>query len=262
MVALIGSLGVGSLGTIAFLGRFVGTFTVSVDNGEVALSLDEHLAFENPQSYLRINYLPPYVETTEVARLNDPAKLDNEDYDYLTGRDYSVNAQTGESKEIMYFFKYTFYVKNTGATRARYVFSLNILENKPTQETTPRYLDDTLRVMIFDHESGDDSHDYRVFAKATNKGNNYLKDGSKTNREFVADPPKGVERVESDRYPLAELFAAPDVIATYDVPDFGPNDIRRYTLVTWLEGSDPDSLGATPIGASIRLGVEINAYEN
>ena len=262
IVAFIGFGGVGSLGIISFLGRFVGTFTVTVDNGEVALSLDEKLAFENPQSYLRINKLPPYVETTEVHRLVNLEDLENEENDYTFGMRTSPT-QDGDVKEVMHFFKYTFYVKNVGATRAKYNISVNILENKPTQEDTPRYLDTTLRVMIFDHDSADDSHDYTIYAKPTTKGLNYLADGvTKTNREFVADPPKNVARVESERYPLAEPFVSADTIARYDVPDFGPQDIRRYTLVTWLEGSDPDSTGSTPLGASIRLGVEINAYEN
>ena len=274
LVALIGSLGVGSLGTIAFLGRFVGTFTVSVDNGEVLLSLDEKKAFENPQSYLRINSLPVYTPVTynELLREYPADQLDNEETSYLLGRYVDQ-----KGKESIQFFKYTYYVKNSGGIAARYNISFNILESTPdNQESEPRYLDDILRVMIFDHDSEDEQHDFHVYAKKTSK-ENYLKDGTldTQGREFIYDPPRKTDpndpskeldpklwRVESDKYQFAETFKSGNEIASYGVQDFQPAQIRRYTFVAWLEGSDPDCYGSVPTEASIRLGVEINAYEN
>jgi hypothetical protein len=46
--------------------------------------------------------------------------------------------------------------------------------------------------------------------------------------------------------------------------DFESEQIKMYTVVTWLEVEDPQSSNEykSPIGATIKLGVEITAYEN
>ena len=40
--------------------------------------------------------------------------------------------------------------------------------------------------------------------------------------------------------------------------------MRRYTVVIWLEGEDPQSKPDTeyPEGATLKLGVDITAHEN
>ncbi len=62
----------------------------------------------------------------------------------------------------------------------------------------------------------------------------------------------------------ATQFESDKVICTYDVDNFEKNDANRYTIVTWLDGNDEDSNHTidAPEGAAIKLGVEINAYEN
>ena len=62
----------------------------------------------------------------------------------------------------------------------------------------------------------------------------------------------------------AEQFESPNVVTTLVVSNFKPDEVRRYTIVNWLEGYDPQSnnYSAPPKGARIKLGVEINAYEN
>ena len=58
----------------------------------------------------------------------------------------------------------------------------------------------------------------------------------------------------------AEIFQSQTVITSFMVPQIDAGEMRRYTIVTWLEGfrSDPET---APVGATIKLGVEINAYE-
>ena len=58
VVSVISAMGVGSLAIISFLGRTVGTFTVSVQNSTVRLALSEKQDFKNSTSYLRIDELP------------------------------------------------------------------------------------------------------------------------------------------------------------------------------------------------------------
>ena len=44
--------------------------------------------------------------------------------------------------------------------------------------------------------------------------------------------------------------------------DIEVGEVRKYTVVTWLEGFRSSNDKLAPEGASIKLGVEINAYEN
>ena len=63
---------------------------------------------------------------------------------------------------------------------------------------------------------------------------------------------------------MAEMFETNTRIATIEFNHFQMNEVNRVTFISWLEGSDPQSderLGA-PKGATLKLGVEINAYED
>ena len=65
LVSLFSSIGVASLVVVSFLGRTVGTFTVSIQNSTVKLALCEKSNFEEPTSYLRIDNIPnKYTEYT------------------------------------------------------------------------------------------------------------------------------------------------------------------------------------------------------
>ena len=256
IIAAAGSVGVGSLSIIAFLGRFVGTFTVSVNNGEVDLSLSEKISFAEPQSLLRISSLSKYDEIAYES-LPDVGTLDNEDFPYTLGAVFD-----GQEMVSMKYFKYTFYVKNVGQASARYRISFKITENKPADDGTGRTLDDTLRVMIFDNEASGSLHDKKIYAKEAAEFN-YLADGTKTRREFIGRTP--YNRTEDETNKLVDgTFLSESLVTEYEVPDFKANDIRRYTFVSWLEGEDRQSEKdkEPPRGATIKLGVEINAYAN
>ena len=250
----IGAVGVSVLAIVAFLGRFVGTFTVTVNNGDVNLALCESSTFDNPQSLLRLESLPSYGEWT-YTRLPETAVLDNEDTPYTYGA--VRNPQTNEVTSFNYF-KYTFFVKNVGTNVAQYKISYNIIENKRAADG--RSLDDTIRIMIFDNESDPDDHsNVSVFAKEAAEVN-YKADGTQTMQEFVAEYP--YNDTEDEEHRLAEKFKSSEVVTDYIVPTFAPNEMRRVTVVMWLEGYDPQSIGNPPVGASLKLGVNINAYEN
>lgn len=250
----IGAMGVSVFAIVAFLGRFVGTFTVTVNNGDVNLALCESSTFDNPQSLLRLESLPAYEEWT-YGRLPDASILDNEDTPYTYGA--NRNPTTNEVTSFNYF-KYTFFVKNVGTNIAQYKISYNIVENKPASDG--RSLEDTIRVMIYDNKNDPDDHsNVSVFAKEAAEVN-YKADGTPTMQEFVAEYP--FNDTEDEDHPLSEKFKSSEVVTDYIVPMFAPNDVRRVTVVMWLEGYDPQSVGDPPKGASLKLGVNINAYEN
>ena len=259
LVSLISSIGITSLVIVSLLGRFTGTFTVSLANSSVKLSLSDKLSFENPTSYLRIEKLDLFEENTYTA-LPSQEILDSEDtaYDYGSYTD-------SENQTVMRYLKYTFYVGNMGGKTAMYDLKINLLDRNKATDGTERTLDDTLRIMVYENDaaetSGQTYHTTNIFAKEAAEVN-YDKEGKRTRREFVSTYPYLNE--EDDEHPLATSFESSSVVATYKRGGFLLGQKRRYTIVVWLEGEDPQSefLKEAPKGASLKLGVEITAYEN
>ena len=258
-VILVGvtTIGVTSLAIVSFLGRYVGTFTVSLTSNQVNLALSEKISYVEPTSFLRISDLKAFEETTfKTVYETSP---DDESLDYTFGA--NLNPKTGKV-ETFEFFKYTFYVKNVGTTTATYNLKVQNLESKPAEDGSGRRLDDTIRIMIYENDPKKDTHDYKVYAKAAAE-KNYLRDGTPVYKEFISNYP--YDNTESDEYPLVdESFVDDTTVANYLVKDFAKDDIKRYTIVTWLEGEDPQSSTeqSAPEGATIKIGVEITAYEN
>ena len=255
IIIFIGTVGCTALGIVAFLGRFVGTFTVSLNNGNVNLALSLTSSFEKKESLLRIDHLAEF-EEIEYATLPPSSELDNEEFDYLSGARYDGDTLVG-----LDYFKYTFYLKNVGSKVARYDFKLKIVESTMSDDGTNRYLDDTIRVMLYENEGLSNDHNYVVYAKEAAEYN-YLADGTRTRREFVTEYP--LNNKEDENHPLAETFVSSAIVCEHSVSNFDVNEMKRYTVVTWLEGYDPqsDDEFPAPKGAKLKLGVEINAYEN
>ena len=242
---------------IAFLGRFVGTFTVSLNTGNVELALSDSIEYQKRDTYLRIDSIPTFHEFSYSSLPND-ADLDSQEHNYLYGA--IIDDDTGEAKSLNYF-KYTFFVKNIGQINAKYVLKINITDNKAGDGG--RTLDDTLRVMLYENDAYDnDSHNKVVYAKKA-AVHRIDEDGNANFQEPISISEE--DATESEPFMgYAEMFESPNVVTTLTVANFKPDEIRRYTIVNWLEGYDPQSnnYSAPPKGARIKLGVEINAYEN
>ena len=235
---------------IAFLGLFVGTFTVSLEARNVALMLSEKSSFEQSSSYLRVNSVVTFEEFTYsdfYTKYGGDSVLDNEE----TPITYGGNLDKDGNVKSLNFFKYTFFVKNTGTQPALYDFDLKILENAKSKDG--RSLDDTLRVTVY--EDGVKT----VYAKPRSTP----RQGEDGNPDYRA--PISVEKSEAtDLYPFmgyAEAFVSPAVITTSSSIKLDVDESKRYTIVTWLEGFQSSDLQEAPEGATIKLGVEINAYE-
>ena len=260
--AIIGGIStvvVASLSIVAFLGRFVGTFTVSLDTGTVKLTLAEESAFLTSTSFLRVNNLAPFEEYT-YTWFNDEYsedELDNDISNYKIGYHY---ASDGTTIKNVKFFKYTFYLKNVGSTKAFYDCKIRILESKASNDK--RKLDDTLRVMVYRNPLNG-SHNKKIYGKATRP---------RTNEQGELDyrPPISMSEEMasylSQPFPgyVDDTFVSGELIAQYKRVEIAVSEVTRYTLVTWLEGymSGTEAEENAPIGATIKLGVEINAYEN
>ena len=259
LVSLITGIGISSLVLVAFLGRFTGTFTVKLANSSVKLSLSDKEAFDNPTSYLSLEKLDLFEENT-YSNLPEQEFLDSEDTPYNAG------CYTNDSGEtIMRYLKYTFYVRNRGGKTAKYDLKVTLVDRNKSTDGSERTLDDTLRIMVYENDvvesTGEAYHTVGIYAKEAAEYN-IDKEGNRTRREFVSTYPYLNE--EDDDHPLATSFESSSVVTTYTRGGFLEGQTRKYTLVVWLEGEDPQSeyLKDAPVGASIKLGVEITAYEN
>ncbi len=241
----ISAIGVSVLVIVAFLGRFVGTFTVSLEANNVDISLSEKKS--GPlSSFLRINSLVPFEEFTysEFDRKFGDDIIDSEDTTYALGGNYSP--KNPDVLQSFDFFKYTFYLHNLGKSDVLYNFKLKVEDNIAAPDG--RNLLGTLRVMIYE-------------------------EGHKTIYGQAESVPHYEEGVPDYRPPIStsvddddfmgyvdKTFSSTETITSFSGKPLNIGEAKRYTIVTWLEGFR--SSGFAPTGATIKLGVEINAYEN
>ena len=249
LIAGVSSVVVATLSIVSFLGRFTGTFTVTLESSDVQLALSQESSFNTQTSFLRVDKIAKYGEFTysDFDMYGDDM-IDNETSDYLLGANYYRGTDDVES---LSFFKYTFFVKNVGNVDAQYNISLNIVENKPSADG--RTLDGTIRVMIYDNGQKD------VYAKRSE-----IPHMSEQGAVDYSAPISVSEEEATAGNPFmgyAKMFKSSAVISTDEREPIDVGEVRRYTIVTWLEGARSSNQENAPQGASIKLGVEINAYE-
>ena len=264
IVALFSAIGVTALVIVAFLGRTVGSFTISLRNTDVSLSLSEKADFNKPSSYINVPNLYGLRETTYESILAKGVDLlDSDKTDYYYGQDVDEQG----NMVSLEFIKCTFYIRNTGNSSAQYNLSINITdrtESKEDNSENVRILDDTLRVMVFENDASvEGSHEKTVYAKEAKSPLSHKDiNGNPTSREFIGEPSYTYQ--EDEAHPLAESFLSGKTVAKYTAQNFKKGDVKRYTIVLWLEGFDPESKPDQPYpkDATIKLGVNIAAYEN
>ncbi|MCR5185189.1 MAG: hypothetical protein K6C32_03830 [Bacilli bacterium] len=240
-----------SLSIIAFLGRFVGTFTVSLETRNVEIALCNKKVAGDSSTFIRVDSLWPFQEFTysDFERRFGDDVIDSEETDYTLGAN-----QDAEGKyDSLNFFKTTFYVKNVGTTPAKYDFKLNIADNVLSEDG--RSLIDTMRVMVY--EDGKKT----VYGKGETIPHKNAVSGEADYRAPVSV--RESEATESEPFMgYAETFASSKVVTTFQRLTINVGEAKRYTIVSWLEGFRSSSTEPAPKGATIKLGVEINAYEN
>ena len=249
IVGGISTIVVTSFAIVAFLGRFVGTFTVSLETRNVDLTLLEKKDSTQRSSFLRIGSLAALQEYTYSYFDNyGDEVIDNEETDPTLG------ANTNEAGEIvsLNFFKYTCYIENIGDVPAMYDWSLNIIEDTLSEDG--KSLMDSLRVMIYvDGEK-------TVYGKALT-----VPHLDENNEPDYRAPISVDEHDASEDFPFmgyAEIFDSSKVVTTFRGVTLDVGERKRYTIVTWLEGFRTSNDKFAPRGAKMKLGVEINAYEN
>jgi len=249
IVTLASTITVAVLIIIAFLGSTLGSFTVQIKTAEdLTIAVSDKSSFANPSTYLRVGDVPQ-IDIYSNYYLTDHDKLDSEDTDFLYG---AVKDPEGNNKYLR-FFKYTFFLKNTCQKPMGYLFNLNIIENvKPTNVNYD--LTDILRIRLYSNE--DDSHEYESYAKRSRTPHED-EHGEISYKEALCSKPGTLHYAG-----YAEEFYSDTIIINKEYVDFNPNEVRRYTVVMWLEGEDPECSGTQPENCSVKLGVNIGAHEN
>ena len=167
LVAAFSSIGVTFFIVTSFLGRTLGTFTVSLNNSEVNLALCEQKDSNKNSTYLRVNANSKYVEHSYEDFKGILETLDDETVESTVGEYAIPYYENGVMKTEtgLEFFKYTFYVKNIGNKAATYEMKINISDRTRAKDASGRSLDDTLRVMVFENDPDTNNHDYLIYAK-------------------------------------------------------------------------------------------------
>src|SRR5574344_11159 len=245
IIALISTgafaLAVTSFSIIAFIGKDLGDFTVLLNNDGPIISLDTTSEFTEPKTFYRVDKLPPFaVYTAEYIPTND--KIDNSETLSTMGNRYDANNVV----DGIYYYKLTFYIKNTGSVVANYNINLQFIENvKPADSLYG--LDDILRVRFFENTS--DDHAYTDYAK-TSKTLKTLSDGTTNYDEYLSDTDTS----------LCTPFETTSDIFNRKYEGLAVGDSVRYTLMFYLEGGDPECTGSKPRDTSLKLGLTFKTY--
>ena len=189
-------------------------FAVKVNNSSVDLVVSETNLLDSYQDSLAIKNsdMVPLEQNTLEQFLPHLEEIDSQDTSYT----YGANMSPDGSYRSLYYFKYTFFIRNQGLVTARYKWSINFQEKG--SGTSMLHV---LRVMLFENnEFEEGAHQYEVYAKEA-------ADGS---QELISTP----------EYGYAQKFESDSTLASSIVSGFQRADMMRYTVVIWIEGNDPE----------------------
>ena len=187
-----------------------GNFTVTTSNEayDAGVALSETKDFKNPQRILEGSKFEEMREGTYP--------LIPEDVDQYEG---SKNFNDGG----MYYFTYSFYVKNTGSDDAGYAAKINL-------DSVTEGADEAMRVMVIrDGER-------MTYGKPQLGTNNVL--------EVYAD----------------KNFVSNRLVAAITDDDFKAGEVQKITVVIWFEGEDPECVNDILEG-EVKLSMDLNIIE-
>ena len=132
-----------------------------------------------------------------------------------------IDQQPGGSHNGKNYLAYTFYIENTGVDVSDYWNEVEIVD-------VIKNVDNAVRIRIY--KDGE----YVTYAKLGPNG-----------------------EAEKDTIP----FMDEDTIALQHIENFKPGDIHKYTLVLWIEGSDPDCTDNI-LGGEFKVVMNFNSEHN
>ena len=209
--------------------------------------------FKESTTFMSLDKLPPYTPyTIEALNSVSDVVLDDPSSNDTIGK--KTNPYTN-TDEYLYFFKYTFYLKNVGDVNASYNFKFSIVDNKRPSNVNYS-LDDILRVRFYEN-SNLSEHNYVTYAKEGitphfNEGSIEPFYNTCVNKETGSF---------CDEYGFATNFESETIILSNDINHFKIGDVTRYTVVLYLESNDKECEGEMPDETYLKLAINIEAFE-
>lgn len=241
---------------VAFLGKNVGTFTVNLKTNSVELAMSLTSDFKETTTYLVVGNMAPMDTVCYWDFKNgvfDMSQIDNEG---TTFEKFAYRNEDGSIRALP-FFKYTFFLGNTGKTAARYSMKINILDNQP-DSVTRKTLDEIIRLVVLEDGVPTDN---TVYALKSTVGTHHEPGDYEhlTDQEYVCGDP---DKPNKDKYAGLCTSFKDLTMMSIDRNNFLGGDSKRYTVLFWLEGDDAECTGSAPKDAKLKIGVDIQAYEN
>lgn len=213
------------IGLVAYFGQYMGTFVISLDDTSLALgiALSEHEDFESSNSRLLVNPVNSANPTTFTDIKFGDAVMTDGDLDKSEGNNYIA---------------YTFYIRNEGNISVDVELNLNTI-------TVTKNVDKALRIAVIEGGYVDEAGDVKF-----TKGTIFLKNDGHGDEtivriidKFYRDDEDG-NRIyyEKELYDSfnKEYMTSDNNFGNYVIEDFVPTEIRKFTIIFWLEGWDAD----------------------
>lgn len=240
---------------VAFLSSYVGNFTISIVNwdSKIALATVPNPSTDEQTTYLKGPGFGAAVETTCL----DNSYLADGSFDTDIGGDKSTTMTVGKGSATA-FYVYTFFVKNVGSSLIQYYYGFN-LTGDTADSTDGLRLTDIIRIRVYQNLYTEDTaaitHSYIDYTQKNELGENTTLTGDYKNYYDNS-------LLEAEAGTLKYFdTASSNFIVSDDSPyRLEQGGVLRYTIVIWVEGNDPDTIGKDyPEEASLRLSAYIGS---
>ncbi len=160
----------------------------------------------------------------------------------------NIGLKNDEKKRYMAF---SFYLMNLTERAINYDIKVHILDELPGTKDKRYKPSDALRVLILEECGVDENLE----------GNSDLKDDGAVYAR-AEDSEEGILELEAAGYPEGKVIGFLDedgvIISRKEIP-FETNEVKKYTVVLWLEGYDI-SCKTELIGGRLKMKMSIEAY--
>ena len=194
---------------LSYYGQHVGSFVISMNSSgqKKGLSLSVNEDFSEPTTRLLAD---PLKQATDAEYADIPDEID----EGLGAK----NAYRNETNNEMYF-AYSFLLKNSAKEAVDYYeeFSIGV---------ATRRLDSILRVMVIEDGNKDKE---TIYAKA------------REDEGHIGEPEEIIGQDGVTSLGKTVPFVNDEIIFKNKIEDFKPNQVKKYTIVMWLDGWDYQS---------------------
>lgn len=189
---------------------------------------------DNGRRSLTLSETPDFENPSDVLFAEIPPGMDNISYTYIPLDEIGTINGSDNGKN---YLCYTFYVKNSGNKKLDYNCAMKILNYD-------KGLDECIRIMMV--RNGESSY----YAKCKNGT-----DGEPELVYYYDD------HARFDEVILTEAFKSEEEVFSKDYYGLTVGNYDKYTVVVWIEGSDPETNNEKLQGV-VRMRIDFNVIEN